>query len=302
MMTQLAVGDCPVCGSTHHDVEPLQHREPLAIAGVPADLGDVDFSFVRCRSCTLAFKWPLPAQAEVDRCYAAADSGHWKPVSAEMRRFDEFAADIGVHHRSGRILDVGCASGDFLAYLPSDYDKFGIEPGAAAAAMAETKGVTILGADLTDLDATANGTFNVIVAFDVLEHVAEPRSFLQAIRRLLTDDGVACILTGDTDCRGWQLEGGDYWYSALPEHIVFFNEKSLTEVAKHTDLQVRSFRRTRHKRYDSRQIATEALRNTAFIAAKKTGTAARFGSTFDRSAPVWESGQNHFVAVLTPLS
>jgi len=296
-MSDRPVRACPVCAGVDLQREALRHRLPLAIAGVPADFGALDFELVRCRTCTLAFKAPLPPEDEINRCYEEADAGHWEPASPEVRRFDEFAATIAAHQPGGRILDVGCSSGDFLAYLPESYAKFGVEPGTAAAAAAESQGIAILGSDLGSASSVA--PFDVIVAFDVIEHVAEPLGFLRSIRELLADGGIACILTGDTDCLGWRLEGGDYWYSALPEHLTFFNEASLGEAASRSGLDVVSFQRTRHKRFGARAIAEEAARNALYVAATRTGAAALFGETFQRSAPVWETGRNHFVAVLS---
>jgi len=295
-MSDRQVRACPVCAGVDHQREALRHRLPLAVAGVPADFGTVDFELIRCRICTLAFKAPLPPQDEIHRCYEAADAHHWEPASPEVRRFDEFAATIADHHRRGRILDVGCSSGDFLAYLSNDYEKFGIDPGKAAAATAAERGISILGADLSTVDAADVAPFDVIVALDVIEHVPEPVDFLRSVRGLLSDDGIVCILTGDTDCLGWRLEGGDYWYSALPEHLTFFNEASLTEAASRSGLKPVSFQRTRHKRFGRRAIAEEAARNALYVAATRSGGASLFGDTFRRSAPVWETGRNHFFA------
>lgn len=301
-MTDRPVQACPVCASTDHQREPLRHRLPLSVAGVPADFGTTDFELIRCRRCTLAFKWPLPPEDEINRCYEAADAHHWEPASPQIRRFDEFAATIAQHQSAGRILDVGCSSGDFLDYLPDGYEKFGVEPGKAAAASAESKGISILGPDLTAVDAATVDPFDVIVTFDVIEHVPEPVDFLRSICGLLSDGGIACILTGDTDCLGWQLEGGDYWYSALPEHLTFFNKASLTEAASRADLRLVSFERTRHKRFSPRAIAEETARNAVYVAATRTGAASLFGNALQRSAPVWETGRNHFFAVLTPAA
>lgn len=289
---------CPVCGSTAHTTQRLRHRTPLQVAGIAADFGNEGFSLLRCDECTLAYKDPLPPQNEIERCYRLADAEHWAPASAEARRFDELLAQIGTYHPSGRVLDVGCGAGDFLSYLPEDYQRFGIEPGEHAARVAHSRHITILGPDVEALQEGPGEQFEVVVAFDVLEHVPEPIPFLTSLRRALVPGGVVCLLTGNTDCLGWRLEGGDYWYSALPEHLVFFNRASLERAAIHSGLEVVEFRTTRHSREHPRKILSEALRNAIYIAAQRSRMADRFGETFNRSAPVWHSGRNHFVAIL----
>lgn len=300
-MGDLEARSCPVCDSDAHTAERLRHRLPLEVAGIPADLGSRDFSLIRCSDCTLAYKSPLPPADEIDRCYRLADAEHWAPASAEARRFDELLAQIRTYHPTGRVLDVGCSAGDFLAYLPSGYERFGIEPGEHAAQVAQSRDITILGPTVESLRSHPDKLFDVVVSFDVLEHVPEPVPFLTSIREALAPGGVVCLLTGNTDCLGWRLEGGDYWYSALPEHLVFFNQASLEQAARRSGLEVVEFRTTRHSRVHPRKIVAESVRNAVYIAAHRSGVADRCGETFNRSAPVWHSGRNHFVAILREL-
>jgi len=291
---------CPVCGSAKRSSEPLRHRVPLQVAGIPAVFDADEFALIRCNECTLAYKAPVPPAQEIERCYRLAEAGHWAPPSPRARRFDELHASIRKHHPSGRVLDVGCSAGDFLDYLPQDYEKFGIEPGEHAATMAASRNITILGPTVESLGDWRGEPFDVVVAFDVLEHVAEPLPFLSALRKVLAADGVVCLLTGNTDCAGWRLEGGDYWYAALPEHLVFFNQTSLQHAAARSGLELVEFRTARHSREPVKRLVSETLRNSAYIAAQRSRMAAHFGDTFNRSAPVWHSGRNHFVAVLRP--
>lgn len=89
----------------------------------------------------------------------------------------------------GILLEIGCAEGTFLSALRDrDWTAVGLEPDAATAAATRAQ---------TGLDIRA-GSFpcplelpplDAVVALDVLEHAADPRAFLEAVRKLLKPDG-----------------------------------------------------------------------------------------------------------------
>jgi len=85
------------------------------------------------------------------------------------------------------ILEVGCSSGEFLALLPSEFRRFGIEPSPFASASAARRGVEILAPFFEDLDTQAH--FDVVAAFSVLEHIRDPIAFLRRARGLTRDEG-----------------------------------------------------------------------------------------------------------------
>jgi len=91
---------------------------------------------------------------------------------------------------SPRVLDLGCAFGLFLAGLPPEFNKFGIDASAHAiggAARLVPQGHFAVG----DCGAppVAAG-FDAVVAFDVLEHIPTVNQTLGCVRRSLTRDGV----------------------------------------------------------------------------------------------------------------
>jgi 2-polyprenyl-3-methyl-5-hydroxy-6-metoxy-1,4-benzoquinol methylase len=91
-----------------------------------------------------------------------------------------------------RILEVGCGSGNVLRVLKrlgrnrGVVEALELSPEAAEVARART-GLTVTNGYLSDLDASAS--FDIIAAFDVLEHIADEDAVLQQMRDRLRPQG-----------------------------------------------------------------------------------------------------------------
>src|SRR5688500_16667679 len=86
------------------------------------------FAIVRCPSCGLVFRADLPTRAELADIYALA---YFRDdvAAKDQQGYSDYVADgdlhrrnavrrlrlLAKHHPSGRLLDVGCAAGFFVA-------------------------------------------------------------------------------------------------------------------------------------------------------------------------------------------
>ena len=94
---------------------------------------------------------------------------------------------------SRRLLDIGCAFGRFLSYLPNDWHRVGLDLSEyairnARSAAGTTPAVNFAVASASDIPL--RGTFDAIVAFDVIEHVPNLGGVAESVKRLLSPDGV----------------------------------------------------------------------------------------------------------------
>lgn len=262
---------CPVCLSKQ--VAPFGqvfHPRAARVAGVPIDLGDQKYQLLRCDSCDFMFKDPPIDAEKLDRCYAAAGSGHWGyTIAPRSRHFDTIANALGT--TPGRsILDVGCANGSFLSYLGPSWKRFGVEPSTAASAVARERGVTILGPTLADVRAHQ---FDVIINMDVLEHITDLHDFVKTASCLLAPGGILVTLTGDTASVPWRVFGSRYWYAGLPEHVSFHCAKSLDRLVKEHGLDPVSIQRMSHDRKGIVDGAIELAKSAAFYVLEKADAA-----------------------------
>jgi SAM-dependent methyltransferase len=100
---------------------------------------------------------------------------------------------IKTYCASGRLLDVGCAGGHFLAAARKrGYDVVGIEYSRTMAEYArEAYGLDVLQGDFVELDVP--GTFDIVHMEDVLEHLSDPLAVLRKIRHLLVPSGFLVV-------------------------------------------------------------------------------------------------------------
>ena len=119
---------------------------------------------------------------------------------------------------SERILDVGCGDGGILRSLKARgyRDLHGLEISDYAVRRLRNEGIE-MHSGMLPAASLPLGTFDVVIASQVLEHVILRRRFLTEISRLLKVDGRALFFVPD-DCLGPIDE---------PEHVVKFTARSL---------------------------------------------------------------------------
>jgi len=108
----------------------------------------------------------------------------------------------GVPGQPARVLELGCAGGAFGGALKARHPGAhitGIEPGHAAAEVAATRIDRVIASRLEEVDFAAEGlapgTFDLVVAGDVLEHMVNPWAALVRVRPLIAPGGtlLACL-------------------------------------------------------------------------------------------------------------
>lgn len=124
-----------------------------------------------------------------------------------------------------RVLDFGCGGGFLLSNLACA-NRFGIEPNAAAHAIAEANGVTVFARPADALKALGLKSLDVIISDNALEHTLEPWRELQSLLPLLKPGGKLHIVV---PCEGiwWRYKSND-----INQHLYSWGPQSLGNLLK----------------------------------------------------------------------
>jgi len=255
---------------------------------------------MKCKVCDFQFKSPSIPEEKLLACYAAAEDNHWGAVVNPIERnFDRLASAIRKNAKGKSILDIGCFNGAFLEYLGSDWDRYGVEPCESAKKVAKTRGVNVL-ADTINL-IPAESKFEVITAFDVIEHIVDPNSFFQRVRTHLAPGGVLVLSSGDTQSISWRLQGARYWYcSYLPEHFSFFCKKTLNFLGERYGMVTISHDHMSHKRTQLSERLFQSFNGLVYAGLLRfnwmglTKLKTKFS---ERAGTSWVSANDHFIHV-----
>ena len=152
--------------------------------------------------------------------------------------FSRTAAFIRRYRAGGRLLEVGCAYGFFLAEAQAFYDVSGIEIAEDAAEFCRQRGLHVVTGVADEPTLAALGRMDVIVLLDVIEHLPDPRAVLEASCRRLNPGGIIAITTGDFASPVGRLAGRHWRLMTPPQHLWYFTPQSLRRLSASLGLRL----------------------------------------------------------------
>jgi SAM-dependent methyltransferase len=108
-------------------------------------------------------------------------------VFAGPERVELFRRYVGGPDR--RVLDLGCRDGAMTRAYTEGNDVVGVDADREALAEAEKLGIETRWADLDQQLPFEDGSFDVVVAGELLEHLRDPRRLVAEVRRVLRGGG-----------------------------------------------------------------------------------------------------------------
>jgi 2-polyprenyl-3-methyl-5-hydroxy-6-metoxy-1,4-benzoquinol methylase len=255
---------CPLCG-------PIEARPAGAVTRDGATS-----AFVRCPSCGLLFVWPRPSREAIHAYYRAQGSGTSYATLEERVRDEAELYDARFSRRlneiaryaspPGKLLDVGCQMGLFLAAAQRrGWAVQGVELTEEAAAEARRRtGAAIWRGELAHAQHAA-GSFDVVTCWHLIEHLLDPVALLREARRILKPGGLLALETPNIASSNFRRQGLEWEYVIPPEHINYFDAATLGRAVTQAGLE------PCHQRYDRGSGVGRALQRAGLGAVRQWG-------------------------------
>lgn len=192
---------------------------------------------LECADCRLAWWNPEPGFDALDTYDAAyfgsAQHSHgyddYASLSDCLRKTFAFRlSSIRPPQPEARLLDVGAAYGFAVdEACKAGWQAFGLEVSKAATSSAEGQALGRMVVGPGDPAPFASSSFQAVTAWDVLEHVSQPRELVRELHRLLEPGGRLVMTTGDVGSWLARVSGPRWHLYTLPEHLFFFSRRSI---------------------------------------------------------------------------
>lgn len=131
----------------------------------------------------------------------------------------------------GRLLDVGCGSGAFLARaVEMGWQVNGLDPDPAAVAVCTGQGLNVVQGTLRDAPAKWAGQFDVVTMSHSIEHVTQPGAELKQVYSLLRPGGVLWLACPNPDSLGSRIYARAWRGLHAPYHLVIPSAPQLSRL------------------------------------------------------------------------
>lgn len=200
--------------------------------GVDIDrfVGELDTVEVcRCLDTGFEFYWPLTT---------AGDASFYDDISKHPWYYDpdrwEHREAAGWLEEARTVLDVGCGDGAFLELVgkrSAAIERLGLELSPDAARVARGGGADVVNQSLEVFARDNGGRADVVTAFEVLEHVADPLRFIIDLVSVAKPGGLVILGVPDND--GFTAETESLLGGALnmpPHHMGRWRRSSLESI------------------------------------------------------------------------
>ena len=213
------------------------------------------FEIIECGNCQIRLTYPFPQKSTLDNYYESENYMPHSETSAGITGFlyrlvqkfmvtrKQKLVEKVSNSSSGKLLDVGCGTGEFLNEMRrGGWEIDGIDQSEHARRIAQKRhGIT--SQPPTQLHLYQEGEFDVITFWHVLEHLTSLTETLQLVYRALKTGGTLLIAAPN-----YKSFDGDYYqmfWAAydVPRHLYHFSYDSVAALLEQAGLSISHIRR-----------------------------------------------------------
>ena len=237
---------CPLCNSPRK--RPLYSVKEHEYDNTTDDR----FNMVECLECSAWYLDPRPANSELGTIYPP---NYYSNVLEASSAMDLESAKKGLFHRltlwlfkrrihpiekhlhftpQTRWLDIGCGSGTALESMHQVHGirGVGVDMSERAVSICRQRGFEAHAARIEDFTPSSRAKFHFIHSSHLIEHVADPLSYLTKIYDLLEPGGITIFITPNTKTWESRLFRQHWGGLHVPRHWVLFNSTSAIRAAR----------------------------------------------------------------------
>ncbi|MCJ7827786.1 class I SAM-dependent methyltransferase [Patescibacteria group bacterium] len=196
---------------------------------------------VKCSGCGLVFVASQSSSSQIMMGYTRKkERTYLKDTEARARSFRRSAKFLSklIGKSKGRLLDVGCAAGLFLAAARDEgFEVSGVEPNRWLARWGRENLKAKITTGSFEEACLRQSYFEVVTFWDVLEHLTDPLGALEKAHRLLQKEGLMLINYPDIKSFWARLLGRNWWF-VVSGHLFYFTPLTIKQMVEKAGFQV----------------------------------------------------------------
>ncbi|MBT6047484.1 MAG: class I SAM-dependent methyltransferase [Candidatus Scalindua sp.] len=207
-----------------------------------------NYQFFECCRCRLVFGPFSPEKGFFDKLYSKSyfadeNAGGYGDYAVEKEAVEQAALKRvrklnALRAGSRKLLEIGCAFGYFLGKAKDCFDVSGVELSDYAAKYArEQLGLNVIKGSIEEA-SFAESSFDVVVMWDVIEHIPSPVLALKEINRVLRSGGLLALSTPDISSLISRIQGKSWRLYDPPYHLNYFSRKTICKLLESTGFRI----------------------------------------------------------------
>jgi SAM-dependent methyltransferase len=214
-----------------------------------------EWRIVQCERCSFVYMPEIPVLDEVGTTFEwsqsfAAETARRRKASPLLSRIDQWTRirtrmfgrrtpinDVKRFIARGRVLDLGCGNGSYLASAGQGFELYGIDISPALTREADRLfrahgGYAVCAPCTKGLELFEPNFFDAAILRSYLEHEPDPRGVLTNLFSALRPNGVAVIKVPNYVSWNRYLRGPKWCGFRFPDHVNYFTPATLRQMAE----------------------------------------------------------------------